>query len=491
MAEEQNINVRITSTADVKGFQQAQKATADMGKATSAVTAAEKDNYRALVSTYEATQRKINIAQASGKATEGYRKQLTALDTALSSERSILIATAIEQDVVSKGKGELVKHTSIATKETLTFGNALGKAWHGLRMLAYVLPGVGIAGLIGGIVAAVAALAKLVVAFENTKQQLEDFITKQQAQLDVVLKIKTAYDAHKNAMDAIGTSAQSAEEAMRKYNDEVEKSKDEDLKKADLEKRFGMAEAGKITDPVARAKQELKVQEKFMDKSAEIKTKAEHAKVDAERQAVNKAIGDQEASKNEVAKAEVALEEAFKMREGKDKELKALEAAEIKASEKVRANAEDIPVWDVIKSAILPPLGQATQREIEREVAKAKEDAALASQSVAGQRSVNRGIDRRIDAKQRELREAEENERKAREFLAEKKKSPFATEAEAARNVGNIQGETRMEKKILRTQSEVEIAKLLEQIEKNTRKENSKQPPSFQRLPLPSNNRND
>jgi hypothetical protein len=109
---------------------------------------------------------------------------------------------------VSAGSAQIknvVQAEAVAVESTNKFGGALGRAWSVLRNIAYIVPGLGIAGIIGLLLTPITAFASKVFEADEATKKLEESTKKEAEELK---QLTESFKTFNNIKDAgLGASA--------------------------------------------------------------------------------------------------------------------------------------------------------------------------------------------------------------------------------------------------------------------------------------------
>ena len=171
---------------------------------------------------YEKTLERLSgSTNLGGKGFEGLKSQIRALYSEIDRQQSVLSkGGGISSTVI----GETEKVVTATKKSASGITNVAGKAFGFLRTLANLIPGLGLAGLIGAIATAVVEAAKKLSIFNKELTELEktqkDIKTVNDAAIEGYVQQKVQMESLTDRVKKGGKSFKEKEDILKTYNKE-------------------------------------------------------------------------------------------------------------------------------------------------------------------------------------------------------------------------------------------------------------------------------
>lgn len=212
---------------------------------------------------------------------------------------------------------------------------AFGRVLAGARGLVNLLPGLGMAALVGMIASAVGWLAKLVTGADAASESVGKLDEKVKAVKDSLEQSRAKDHEFALSLAMMRKQTDDAKTALHDYLSNLEKYYDRVQKLAEKHRELALSEAELISDPEERSKRIAEIKRSFGQFSESVATDEARAKIVAQDTAlVNRYTSEQERAKQ--LDAEIAEKEAAR------RDTVALAVAQKKAAEEARIEAETL-----------------------------------------------------------------------------------------------------------------------------------------------------
>lgn len=168
----------------------------------------------------------LNTGTRDGaKEAAGLKAQLSTLASVNDTLVKGIASTKMELQNETAALRTHTKEVVAAEKGGKGFSGGLSKIWSGLRNIAYIVPGLGIAGLIGLLTGPlVEGLSALVAGFTNSRNSIKQFNEALEGGKDGFVKATTEVSNLRVAFDQAKQGIISKEEALKLYNSTIGKT---------------------------------------------------------------------------------------------------------------------------------------------------------------------------------------------------------------------------------------------------------------------------